>query len=132
MRGSQIGCHFYFGRVAVLVAVGQKIILRMEERPGPATTGALRKQNILREAQRQSRPPGMHRRTGRFARIRLSRSLSATAGEAAGCRIQDHASALPSVRREWEDSGQFLYRGVHNSAVVDEWKSPTHSGRGGL
>jgi len=24
MRGSQIGCHFYFGRVAVLVAVGQK------------------------------------------------------------------------------------------------------------
>jgi hypothetical protein len=24
MRGSQIDCHFYFGRVAVLVAVAQK------------------------------------------------------------------------------------------------------------
>jgi hypothetical protein len=38
MRGSQIGCHFYFGRVAVLVAVGAKIILRMKERPGRAIT----------------------------------------------------------------------------------------------
>jgi hypothetical protein len=35
MRGSQIGCHFYFGRVAVLVAVGQKVILCMEENSGP-------------------------------------------------------------------------------------------------
>jgi hypothetical protein len=34
MRGGQIGCHFYFGRVAVLVAVGLKIILCMEENPG--------------------------------------------------------------------------------------------------
>jgi hypothetical protein len=39
MRGSRIGCHFYFGRVAVLVAVGLKIILRVKEKFGRAITG---------------------------------------------------------------------------------------------
>jgi hypothetical protein len=47
MRGGQIGCHFYFGRVAVLVAVGLKIISRMEENSGTTITGALRKRNTL-------------------------------------------------------------------------------------
>jgi hypothetical protein len=43
MRGSQIGYHFYFGPVAVLVAVAQKNIFRMKEKPGPAITGTLPK-----------------------------------------------------------------------------------------
>jgi len=43
MQGSQFGCHFCFGRVAVLVAVARKIILRVKEKPGRAITGARHK-----------------------------------------------------------------------------------------
>jgi hypothetical protein len=43
MRGSQNGCHFYFGRMAVLVAVARKIILLVKEKPGRAITGARHK-----------------------------------------------------------------------------------------
>ena len=45
-----------------------KINLCTEEKPDPTTTGALRKQNLLREASGQSRPPAKLPRTGRFPR----------------------------------------------------------------
>jgi len=43
MRGSQIGCLFYFVQATVLVAVAQKIILRVKENPATLTTSALLK-----------------------------------------------------------------------------------------
>ena len=78
----------------------------MKEKPDSAITGALRKQNILREAQGQSRPPAKVCRSGRWPRNRPSRHSSATAEEADG--VAPRPPALPGIRLEAEDSGQFL------------------------
>ena len=43
MRGSQIGCHFYFHRMAVLMAVPQTSRAFEENGNGPRFTGTLRK-----------------------------------------------------------------------------------------
>ena len=72
----------------------------MKEKPGPAITCALRKQNILHEAQPQSRPPAKLCRTGRLPRNRTWLHLLRPAEEAVGCHIQGRAAALSSVRRE--------------------------------
>jgi hypothetical protein len=90
---------------------------RARSPPSPALS---RMQNILREAQRQSRPPAMLRRTGHFPHTRLSCRFFATVGEAAGCCITDHASTHPSVRRNRKSLGNSstALRGVPEGAAI--------------
>jgi hypothetical protein len=99
---------FYFWRVAVLVAVAPKYILRMKEKPGPAITGALRKQNILRgpAAIGTASNAALH---WAFSAHPTVPPPSVTIEDAAGFASQAAPTVLPRLRREAEDSGQFLY-----------------------
>ena len=108
--------------MAVLVAVAKKIILCKKEKPGPAAT--LRKQNILREARRQSGLPARLPQTERFPRRRPSRRPPSLPKQPPVVTSLATPPALPNVRHEAEDSGQFLYYAPRDSREVSEGEAP--------
>lgn len=98
MRGSQSVAIFILGEGLFWGLLAQNNFVHEGKSPTAPLPALSRKQNSLREIQRQSRLPARPRRTRRRPRTRPSPSVFTTAEKAAGCRIPGRAPALVSVR----------------------------------